>query len=142
LTARMEVRRSAEYREVMVSPHAGGRPVLVVEDDDDIRDVLQTALEAEGYAVRTAVNGRDALDQLRAAPDACLVLLDLMMPVMGGRQFCVEQHQDPVLAQIPVVVVSAAAGPLEDVMTLGVQAVVRKPIDLDQLLAVVERHRA
>src|SRR5690349_1848715 len=98
---------------------AEGHYVLVVEDSTDARQMLASLLEVEGFAVRTAANGREALDQLRAGPPPCLILLDLMMPVMDGYQFRAEQRQDPGLSPIPVVVVSAVAGG-EDTATLGV----------------------
>jgi CheY-like chemotaxis protein len=111
--------------------------ILIVEDDDDIREALAQILELEGYAVREAVNGREALD-VSARELPCLILLDLMMPVMDGWQFRSEQMKDPVLSQIPVVVISADAGIHEKVASFGAASVLPKPISLDRLLRAVE----
>jgi CheY-like chemotaxis protein len=106
--------------------------ILVVEDDDDIREALCEMLADEGYAVEVATNGAEALDRLRAM-DAkpCLVLLDLMMPVMDGWTFLAEQRRDANLASVPVVVLSAARDLPTDVETI------RKPLDPDRLLGAV-----
>src|SRR5881392_3915466 len=83
-------------------------PVLVVEDDEDIRDSLVEFLGDEGYEARGAGNGREALSLLAAiAPPPCLIILDLMMPVMDGRTFREEQLRRPDVADIPVIVISA-----------------------------------
>src|SRR5262245_11415139 len=88
-------------------PQPPGRSVLVVEDDNDIRDALTLILRDQGYQVDSASNGQEALDQLRRGSPANLIVLDLMMPVMDGWQFRHEQQRDPTLAGIPVVIVSA-----------------------------------
>jgi CheY-like chemotaxis protein len=112
--------------------------ILIVEDDDDIREALTQILELEGYVVREAVNGREALDICAEDPPPHLILLDLMMPVMDGWQFRSEQMKDPRLAKIPVVVISADAGVHEKVASLGAASVLPKPISLDRLLKAVE----
>jgi CheY-like chemotaxis protein len=107
--------------------------VLVVEDDRDIRECMADALEMEGYAVMCAGNGREALDQLRRGPRPDLILLDLLMPVMSGWEFRQAQLADPLLAGIPVVIVSASApgdGARPD-------RHLPKPFGIDELLAVV-----
>src|ERR1044071_1184503 len=76
--------------------------ILVVEDDSAIREVLTDVLESEGYQVLNAANGREAIQLLRSSTLPCLILLDLMMPVMNGWQFRDEQRQDPLLAPVPV----------------------------------------
>jgi CheY-like chemotaxis protein len=111
--------------------------ILIVEDDDDIREALTQILELEGYTVREAANGREALD-ISAREPPSLILLDLMMPVMDGWQFRAEQIKDPALAQIPVVVISADAGIQEKVASFGAASVLPKPISLDRLLRAVE----
>ena len=83
-----------------------GEYILIVEDDFDIREALTQILEEEGYAVREAANGREALD-VAARELPSLILLDLMMPVMNGWQFRAEQIKDPRLAPVPVLVISA-----------------------------------
>jgi CheY-like chemotaxis protein len=112
--------------------------ILIVEDDDDIREALTQILELEGYAVREAANGREALDISARQPTPSLILLDLMMPVMDGWQFRSEQLKDPALSKVPVVVISADASVHEKVASFGAASVLPKPISLDRLLRAVE----
>lgn len=114
--------------------------VLIVDDDDSIREALATILEDEGYRVASAVNGMDALKYLRSNLSPCLILLDLMMPVMDGWLFRAAQMQDPALAPIPVVVISAFSNVPRLATDLAVAECLQKPIDLDTLLATVERY--
>ena len=104
--------------------------------DTDAREAFSTVLIDEGYAVVTACNGREALAVLARAPRPCLVLLDLMMPVMNGWQFRVAQQNDPNLSQIPVVVVTAA-GVREDIPAINADGWLSKPVDFDRLLATI-----
>src|SRR5437762_2793351 len=83
------------------------RTVMIVEDDLDIRDALTQILEFEGYHVVSAENGQQALTQLQHGEHPGLILLDLMMPVMDGWQFRLEQQKDAKLSDIPVVIISA-----------------------------------
>jgi len=112
--------------------------ILIVEDDDDIREALTQILELEGYVVREAANGREALDISAKEPIPSLILLDLMMPVMDGWQFRAEQMKDPHLSKVPVVVISADASVHEKVAAFGAATVLPKPISLDRLLRAVE----
>jgi CheY-like chemotaxis protein len=106
--------------------------VLVVDDDLDIRDVLVELLEGEGYRVSAAGDGQQALREAsRNPPD--VILLDLMMPVMSGWQFRAAQLRDPVLARIPVVVLSAFANDLD------VAAFVPKPFFIEEVLDTIRR---
>src|SRR5205085_12014163 len=92
-----------------------GRRVLVVEDDHDVREALVEALEASDYHPMAAANGSEALQRLRSGSEPpCVILLDVMMPVMDGREFREEQRRDPALAEIPVVVLSAHGDKGED----------------------------
>ncbi len=109
--------------------------ILVVEDNDDVREMMAVTLELEGHQVSTAANGRDALEQLRTGEKPCVILLDLMMPVMNGWEFRRELERDPALADVPVVVISAATGEL--VRNTRADAFIPKPIDMDHLLDVV-----
>ena len=120
----------------MITPH----PVLVVEDDVDIRDAMVDLLEAKGYSVSAAGHGAEALAQLQGGTRPCLILLDLMMPVMDGWTFCTEKEKDPSLAEIPILVVSAV--PRQDPRNSCVRAVshLSKPLEVDKLLAAVERY--
>ena len=112
--------------------------ILIVEDDDDIREALTQILQLEGYVVREAANGREALDISAQNPTPSLILLDLMMPVMDGWQFRTEQLKDPSLSKVPVVVISADASVHEKVASFGAASVLPKPISLDRLLRAVE----
>lgn len=114
--------------------------VLIVEDDSDLRHALSQILADEGYRVEGAEHGLQALEQLRDGSRPCLILLDLTMPVMNGWQFRAEQRQDPKLASIPVVVISAGANLSAQVEPLGIRDYIRKPIQLGQLLATVQRY--
>src|SRR5262249_38185588 len=106
-------------------------------DDEGIRDALSGVLRDEGYKVETAIHGRQGLELLRAGfrPDA--ILLDLMLPVMNGWEFRVEQRRDPRIADIPVVAMSADAS--AKAAAIDAQAYLRKPTDVEVLLATVER---
>ena len=115
--------------------------VLVVEDDSDIRFGLSVVLEDEGHRVLTAADGREALDRLRSnSVPPCLILLDLMMPGMDGWQFRAEQQRDPALASIPVIILSAAGDLAARTAALGAAAVLQKPINVTEMLALVQRH--
>ncbi len=124
----------------MAAASGHGVGILVVEDDDDSRDILSTFLEAKGYPVMVAKNGHEALDRLRNLAAPCLILLDLRMPVMDGWAFRRVLLADPVLATIPVVVVSAVHNVEQAVSGLGVTGCVQKPFDLEALLRTVERY--
>lgn len=112
------------------------RLILVVEDDEDTRETLCTALELNGFATLSANNGEQALRTLRECQRPCLILLDLMMPVMSGLEFLESLRQDPAYDTTPVVLVSA--WPEDAKQMAGAQGVVGKPFDLHQLLARIE----
>lgn len=118
---------------------SGRGPVLIIDDDPDIRDALDAALESDGYTVAVAANGLEALGQLAAGLRPCLILLDLTMPCMNGAQFRRIQATDPALSSIPVVVMSAAPSLTQTAAALGACGHVGKPIELQVLLAVVQR---
>jgi CheY-like chemotaxis protein len=112
--------------------------VFVVEDDHDTRDMLGRFLELEGFQVEVAANGRQALDRLSAGVLPCVIVLDLMMPVMDGWQFRRQQVLDSEIADIPVIVVSAAG---KDRMAgIDANAYLAKPVDLEQLLEQVSQY--
>jgi CheY-like chemotaxis protein len=115
--------------------------VLIVEDDDGIRETLQEILLEEGYTVSVAENGRRALDVLGGgAPLADLIVLDLMMPVMGGREFRAHQLAHPRWSRIPVIVISAAAP--ADSWRGDAARFVAKPFSLDAILGAVSENLA
>jgi CheY-like chemotaxis protein len=121
-----------------VKPVRPATPVLVVEDDPDQRSAIVLMLESEGYAVVTAASGVEALELLDGGTTPCVILLDLMMPEMDGVQFRMEQLKDSAHARIPVVVASAF-GQMTRAKYLQVADYLRKPLDLDELLATIER---
>jgi two-component system chemotaxis response regulator CheY len=110
--------------------------VLIVDDDPDLLDVTSFVIEDEGMAVETAKNGEEALALLRTGRLPALILLDLMMPVMNGREFLAAVANDPLLQRIPVVVLTAT----DDTEVPGARSVLTKPMDLKELLQIVERY--
>jgi CheY-like chemotaxis protein len=116
----------------MTNPPAPHRcSVLVVDDDAEIRELLRVALEGEGYHVACVANGREALNHLRSHADTCIILLDLMLPVMDATDFRTAQLQDRSLAWIPVVLMSGASDTERLGRDLGARRLIRKPLDLD-----------
>ncbi len=109
--------------------------VFIVEDDADTREMLGRFLELEGYQVETAVNGKQALERLHSGLRAAVIVLDLMMPVMDGWEFRREQVRRADIADIPVIVVSAAGR--ERISQIDADAYLSKPVDLDELLRCV-----
>jgi CheY-like chemotaxis protein len=112
--------------------------VLVIEDEDELREMMREALELNGYAVVTAEDGQDALDKIGGIEKLCLVILDLLMPVMNGWDFVERMRQRTELASVPVVVHSSAPGPAP----AGVTRVLQKPILFDRLISVVREYCA
>jgi CheY-like chemotaxis protein len=111
--------------------------VLVVDDDPDILETTRFVLESAGYEVLTAANGSEALNCLHDEAAPCVILLDLMMPVMNGWEFRAEQTRDPELAAIPVIVVTGAGRGAQKAASLGVACLLEKPVDLTTLLSKV-----
>ncbi len=112
--------------------------VLVVDDEPLIAMALEAALEDAGYAVATAANGRQGLERLAGAPRPDLVLLDMMMPVMGGAAMRAAMTADPELRAIPVVVLSSLPEEAVRARVDGVAAVLRKPCTAEQVLGAIE----
>ena len=115
--------------------------ILLVEDDFDVRQALAETLREEGYTVDCASDGVEALEYLRAGGEPGLILLDLMMPRMSGSEFRTAQVKDPALAHFPVVLLSADGRMREKAIALQTAGAVRKPIDLPELLRIIERFR-
>ncbi|UQA59617.1 response regulator [Polyangium aurulentum] len=116
--------------------------ILVVEDDPDIRETIAQILDEEGYVPIVAENGQEALRRLAEGPRPRLILLDLMMPIMDGWEFREQQRQDPRYADIPVIIVSADGNVRQKATKLGADGHIRKPVGIDELLAVVQRYCA
>ena len=106
--------------------------VMIVDDDDEIRDALEDVLGCEGYQVVGARDGRQALDFLHAGPHPDAIVLDLWMPVMDGWQLRQELLSDASLAKIPVIVLTASHD--QRMSVLQVNEVLTKPVDLQKLL--------
>lgn len=114
------------------------RRVLVVDDDEDLRTTVSELLTDAGYTAITAGDGKAALEALRTSDEpCCLVLLDLMMPRMDGWQFRAAQLEDPKIANIPVIVMTA--GRNLDEAPVHVDEIVLKPLRFDALLEAVGR---
>jgi CheY-like chemotaxis protein len=118
--------------------------ILIVEDDQDIRALCQEILEDEGYVVSVCANGQDAMEYLEVHRQPNLILLDMMMPVMNGREFMAayrESQGTSVKRIAPVYLVSASAAKSE-VRDLGCKGFLRKPFDFDALMNIVRTHCA
>ncbi len=123
-------------------PQPGGREaerrlVLVVDDDQAVRETLREVLEESGYRAVTAADGLEALEQLQAGLRPDVILLDLMMPRMNGWVFRLEARRDPELRKIPVVILSAAADPTSASGFLEASAGLLKPVDIEVLLDTI-----
>ena len=117
--------------------------VMVVEDDRDTREVVKLILELEGMGVTEASDGFEALERLHRLREAdphrpCAIVLDIMMPRCSGAEFRKRQLDDPLIADVPIIVLSAIADQLR-VDELHPFAKVPKPFDPDQLVTVVRR---
>ncbi len=119
-----------------LSEKARHRSVLVVEDEEDLRELLRSALELSGYSVVTARDGKDALRTLDEYGTPCLILLDLIMPEMNGWDFLQTFRQRPDFRSIPVIVHSSATPRAPE----GATRVVQKPMSLERLLALVNEY--
>lgn len=114
--------------------------VLIIEDDEDLSSLCRTLLEQEGFTVEVCVNGREALNFLDIYTETCLILLDMMMPIMNGREFMTEFAKRPyTIVPMPIYLVSATAG-LEEGKEMGCLGFLKKPFNADALLAIVRNH--
>jgi two-component system, chemotaxis family, chemotaxis protein CheY len=118
--------------------HPGAHVVLVVDDDPDILEALSEILEAEGFEIRRARNGKEALERLEPEPPQ-LILLDLMMPVMDGWEFAQRMRQKPQVAKIPIIVLSADRNVGSKATDIGAVGHLAKPFELNDLLDMVRR---
>jgi CheY-like chemotaxis protein len=114
--------------------------ILVVEDDKDLRESLEELLEEQGYVVRTAEHGVAALRYLERNPPPRLVLLDLLMPVMDGWRLRERMLENPKLATVPVVVLSAVAAEYQSEGRLPAEAYLAKPIETERLLQLCSQY--
>ena len=112
--------------------------ILVVEDDKTLRESLSDALTLEGYDVISAENGEAALRLLRGGARPCLILLDLMMPIMDGWTFRRTLLGDPALADIPVIVMTAAGA--NRAADVPAELIIHKPLHMDEVVEIVQEH--
>jgi CheY-like chemotaxis protein len=128
---------------VMSHPNTSSidRPVLVVDDDANTRAGLAALLQLRRFNVVTAANGAEALEQARTH-QPCLILLDLMMPVMDGEQFRVAQQRDEQIKNIPVIVFSGKPNVIETAQRLGAVCCLPKPISFREVIDEVARRVA
>ena len=118
--------------------------IVIVEDDESIREGLQLAIESEGYEVRTASNGEEAFTLLKEIRDPCLILTDLMMPKMNGYEFIELASKTHTVASIPIVIVSATP-PKESVAKMmtdsgKIRGVIKKPVDWEYVMSIIHEH--
>jgi CheY-like chemotaxis protein len=112
--------------------------ILIVEDDRDLRETLREALELEGYLAVSVENGRAALRHLATGARPCMILLDLMMPVMDGWTFRQELLKDRELAAIPIIVMTAATA--ARAAAVAAHAILYKPLHMGRVIDVVQEH--
>jgi CheY-like chemotaxis protein len=112
--------------------------VLVVDDDPDILEALSEILEAEGFEIRRARNGKEALERLSPEPPQ-LILLDLMMPIMDGWEFAQRMKQLPDVSHLPIIVLSADRNVSNKATGIGAVGYLAKPFELNDLLDMVRR---
>jgi len=122
----------------MTSSAVAHCPILIVEDDADLREMMAQLLTLEGYRANAVANGREALEYLNQGDKPDVILLDLMMPVMDGWEFRRQQQADAKLSNVPVIVLSA----LDQNRAADVNAVafLKKPLDFDRLLELVRQY--
>jgi CheY-like chemotaxis protein len=118
-------------------PEARRHSILIVDDDDAIREALEDVLSDEGYHVVGMSDGQQALTYLQAEPRPSAMLVDLWMPVMDGWKFLDAVLDDPRFSRIPLIVLTAARD--QRARELRVSEVLTKPVQLQQVLAALER---
>jgi CheY-like chemotaxis protein len=133
---RGEQSRSADSQQV-VEPEPRSVAVLIVDDDEDAREVLAALIERAGYTTATAANGREALDRLHTIKPE-LILLDVCMPIMDGPTFRQEQRRHWDWLRIPTIVMTGANE--EPMLDIAVEETLRKPVRSADVIALVARH--
>jgi CheY-like chemotaxis protein len=123
----------------MDSLNPASKKILVVEDNPVALEGLAVVLGRAGYAVATAINGREALDYLHRRPPPDLIVLDMLMPVLDGWHFLAQVRREPWLARVPVVVTTGTILTPEWANSQGCAGLLRKPVDEAELLREVGR---
>lgn len=114
--------------------------VLVVEDDEDLRDTMCSLLELDGYQTVGVFNGLEALRYLETNRPPCVILLDLMMPGMSGGEFRARQLADAMIAHVPTIVVSAMELGHQQAQVLNAAGYLSKPVNPAKLTQTVRQH--
>ncbi len=118
--------------------------ILIIEDDEDIQESIRDLLELEQYSVKTASNGKDALKKLETAPLPSLILLDLFMPIMDGKQFLLDlqRYRPDLLKTIPIIILTAA--PMQGEMAQSIKGLVaefvKKPVSAETLSQIAAKY--
>lgn len=112
--------------------------ILIIDDDHDIRVSLRQTLETEGYVIHSAASGSEAMKVLKKIKTPCLILLDLMLPLMTGEDFLKMKNSDQTLASIPVLVITANLHLNTNLP--GIIGCLPKPLDFEELLEFVNQH--
>jgi two-component system response regulator MprA len=122
------------------SDHPAGETLLLVEDNEVVREGLAVALRRAGYAVALAGNGQEALSALRGGVRPDLILLDMLVPVVDGWRFLEQRRREPALAAVPVVIMTGVGvASAEWAAGLGAAGLLRKPVETEELLREVRR---
>ena len=120
---------------------AHGKTILMVEDDEDIREILAQSLVERHFKVKTAANGLEALQYLKNSAELPgLIFLDIMMPIMDGYEFRDEQRKDFRLSSIPTVILSADTDVALKTARTGVREYLKKPVNFDRLFQYAEKY--
>ncbi|HEX7066805.1 MAG TPA: response regulator [Candidatus Limnocylindria bacterium] len=123
----------------MTTNRSDGNYILIVEDDADLRSVETEVLGAEGFDVRAAADGIEALEAIETAGTPALILLDLRMPRLNGWDLVARLRSDERLQHVPLVVVAAHYAIAQEAATIGARAWLHKPVSIDHLVSVVRR---
>jgi DNA-binding response OmpR family regulator len=115
-----------------------GKKILVVDDDEGIVEVIQIVLESEGYCVRISMNDGFLQEISQDMPD--LILLDVLLAGIDGREICKELKKDPKTCHIPVIMLSAHASTKTLIDGIEANGYLEKPFDVDDLVAIVQKH--
>ena len=134
-----DLAQEPDVEPVPLEARGKGQRVLIVEDDQDLREALEVIVTSDGYAVRSAHEGREALGILASGYKPAVILVDLLMPVMDGWQLCEELSLDPDLGSIPVILMSASGGPMLPPRPKSLVRLFRKPFTFLQLLQSIEK---
>lgn len=112
--------------------------ILIIDDDPDVRTVMNVLMKKQGYEVATAINREDALYRLKEFMPS-VILMDVLLSGSDGREFCREIKQSKEMKHIPVIMVSAHPGAAENIKSYGADDFISKPIDTISLLDKVEQ---